>query len=61
MQIHAGEAQVLDRQRAEPGQRLVGRQRAGRDGLQQRSYFFPIHFSASLALPLRKPCRSSVT
>ena len=61
VQIHAGEAQVLDGQRAEPGQRLIGRHRAGRDRLQQRPYFFPIHFSTSLALPLRKPCRSSVT
>ncbi len=61
VQIHAGEAQVLDGQRAEPGQRLLGSERAGRDGLQQRPYFFPIHFNTSLALPLRKPCRSSVT
>ena len=61
MQIHAGEAQVLDGKRAEPGQGLLGRHRAGRDRLQERPYFLPIHFSTSLALPLRKPWRSSVT
>ncbi len=61
VQIHAGEAQVLHGKRAEPGQGLLGRHRAGRDRLQERPYFFPIHFSTSLALPLRKPWRSSVT
>ena len=61
MQVHAGEAEILEGQRAELRQRLVRAHRPSRDRLQQGPYFFPIHLRASLALPLRKPCRSSVT
>jgi hypothetical protein len=61
VQVDAGEAQVLVGQRAQPGERLLGGERAGRDLLQEGPYFFPIHRRASLALPLRKPCKSSVT
>jgi hypothetical protein len=61
MQIHAREAQILDGKIAEPAERRLGRHRPARHRFQQRSYFFPVHFSISLALPLRKPWRSTVT
>ena len=61
MQVHPGEAEVLDGQAAETGERLLGRHGAAGDGLQQRLYLFPVHRRSSLALPLRNPCRSSVT
>ena len=61
VEVHAREAEVLHRQVAEPGQRALGRERAARDLVEQRSYFFAIHRRVSLALPLRKPWRSRVT
>jgi len=45
----------------QPGQGLLRGHGTVRHRLEQRPYFFPIHLSASFALPLRKPCRSSVT
>ena len=59
--VHPREAQILHRQVPQPGERALGGERAPRDLLEQRSYFFAIHRSASLALPLRKPWRSRVT
>ena len=61
MQIDAGEAEVVDGQVAEPRHRLLWPKSPGGDGLEELLYFFAIHLSASLALPLRNPCRSSVT
>ena len=61
MQVHAREAKVLDGQIAQPCHGLLGREGSRRDRFQQLSYFFAIHFKASLALPLLNPCRSRVT
>ena len=61
VEIHPREAEILHRQVAQPGQRALGRERAARDLVEERSYFFAIHRRASLALPLRKPWRSRVT
>ena len=61
MEIHAREAEVIDGQVAQPGHRLLRRESARGDGLEKLPYFFTIHLSASFALPLLKPCRSSVT
>ena len=61
VQIDAGEPEVLHRQVAQPRERPLRRDGAAGDLFQQRPYFFPIHRSASFALPLRKPWRSSVT
>ena len=61
VKIHPREAEILDGQVAKPRQRLVGLERSRRDRLEELPYFFLIHASASLALPLRNPCRSSVT
>ena len=47
MKIHAGEAQVLDRQRAEPGQRRSASMRAGRTASSSAAYFFPIALQCS--------------
>ncbi len=55
MKIHAGEAQVLDGEIAQPRKPLRGAQLAPRDRFQQLPYFFPIHWRTSLALPLRNP------
>ena len=61
VKIHPREAQILHRQVPQPRQRAARGERAARDLLEQRSYFFAIHRRASLALPLRKPWRSTVT
>ena len=61
VEVHAREAEVLHGQVAQPGERALGRERAPGDLFEERSYLFAIHRSASLALPLRKPWRSSVT
>src|SRR6266498_5468000 len=61
MEIHAREAQVVDRHVAQPCQRQLRRERARGHGLEELLYLFAIHLSASFALPLRNPWRSRVT
>ncbi len=64
VQIDPCEAQVVVRHRPQPGERFVRGDGARGHRVQEGLYFFPVHRrvrSASLALPLRKPCRSSVT
>ncbi len=61
MEVHPGEAEVVHGQIAEACQRLVRLDRSSRDRFEELSYFFLIHASASLALPLLNPWRSSVT
>ncbi len=61
MEVHPREAEILHRQVAQPGEGALGRERAPRNLFEERSYFFAIHRRASLALPLRKPWRSTVT
>ena len=61
VQVHSREAQIFDGQRAQAEKRLLRRHGAVRDSLEEGSYFFPVHFRISLALPLRKPWRSTVT
>ena len=61
MHVDAREPEILDWKLPEPTECVLRRHITRRHRLEQRSYFFAIHLSISFALPLRKPCRSTVT